>query len=131
MVMEEKCKSTFSEVEKIGKKIRETFRNKLNDQIAFELELIFNEICTNIIRHGYKYLQTGLIEVKVKDLEKDHALIIVKDSAPKFNPELYNKKLGEIEDLENGGMGIYIIKKIATDLIYKYENNQNIYEIII
>lgn len=129
--MVEKCRATFSEIERIGKKIREIYRNKLNDQIAFELELIFNEICSNIIRHGYKYLQTGLIEVEINDLENSHVVIIVKDSAPKFNPDMYNKKLGELKDLEEGGMGLYIVKKIAMNLEYKYENNNNIYKIII
>jgi serine/threonine-protein kinase RsbW len=131
MKLKMKCNSTFEEIEKIGTEIRNIYRKKINDQKAFELELIFNEICSNIIRHGYRCYKCGVIEVQLDNLKDDTVEIIIMDSSPKFDPINYKEKLGEFENLEKGGMGLYIIKKIARDLEYKYENNKNIYKIIV
>lgn len=93
-----------------------------------KVELASEEALVNIIRHGYK-LREGNIEITRNLINPKYLEIIIKDQGDFFNPLDENIKINKrasLEDRTEGGLGILLIKKYMSDVIYKRENNYNI-----
>lgn len=68
------------------------------------------------------------------DLEylDESVLLTITDNAPPFNPLIARPPdLNDINSLEKGGMGIYLIKQFAQQINYKFKDNQNILTILV
>jgi len=114
-------------------KIRD-FADKHGEKFGFNLrqinglKLSLDEICTNIIRYAYKGMdKNGKIKIEiVRKGDKVSTTII--DNGVKFdynsvlNPDL-NKY---VEEKRKGGFGIYLVKQLNNEVVYKRINNQNI-----
>ncbi|MCB0729411.1 MAG: ATP-binding protein [Ignavibacteriae bacterium] len=105
-------------------KIR-TFVKKLSTEVGFDDEtankivLATDEACTNIIKHAYKYSQTGIINVNIS-LLSDKFRIAITDEGSHFNsnavPEPDLKKY--YEEKRVGGLGMFLMKKLMDEVIY-------------
>lgn len=93
-------------------------KNYQNDYI---IDLIIEEVFVNII----SYSNADFIIVNI-DLGKQLSIEFV-DNGTEFNPLLTKPpKLEEnVQDINEGGRGILLVKNYSDDLIYKYENNEN------
>jgi serine/threonine-protein kinase RsbW len=105
---------------------------ELKREDAFAFKLAMEEICINIIQHGYAGRIPGFLSLSFEK-EPDKARLIIRDDGQYFHPDQ-----AEIPDLEAhwenrkvGGLGIYLVKKLMDNVSYsrmKEKGNQLILE---
>ncbi len=105
--------------------------NALNDEVLFEINVIADELVSNIIRHGYADTFKHFIDVNLQ-LFDDKIEIEIMDDGKEFNPLGHkNEKLNDkLEDIKIGGLGIDIVKHYSNSICYKRIENKNILTII-
>lgn len=96
-----------------------------------QIDIAIDELFSNIARYAYNP-ETGPATVRVEVIEEPLAVIITFiDKGIPYDPlkqEDPNTKL-PIEEREEGGLGIYMVKKTMDEVTYSYENGQNILRI--
>ncbi len=85
------------------------------DELAYNLELIVYEACSNVIRHAYPHQEQGKLELKLWLGSKKIIMHIV-DFGPGFSPHEIPEP--DPTNPQNGGMGLLIIKNIVDHLEY-------------
>ncbi len=105
--------------------------NTLDNEVVFEINVIMDELVSNIIRHGYVDNLEHYIWANLK-LFNDRIEIEIIDDGIEFNPlEHQNvKSLNKLEDIKIGGLGIDIAKHYSSSIGYKRIENKNILTII-
>jgi serine/threonine-protein kinase RsbW len=93
---------------------------KIPPDIAGDIVLAVDEACTNIIKHAYKFLPDGDINIKLKYSEKKITVEITDHGSP-FSPDTVPtpdlKKY--FEEKRVGGLGMYLMKSLMDDVHYK------------
>jgi serine/threonine-protein kinase RsbW len=85
----------------------------LSDETLSDLKLALTEACTNSVRHAYREGRGGTVEI-VYQLEPDRLVVEVTDDGAGFEPaELEG---GDNGDLNEGGLGIAIIRAVADEV---------------
>ena len=110
-------KARLESLSTVGTFIAETLR-ELDIEHArdvFEIQLAVDEACTNIIKHAYSKVDTGVITVRcgLSDSHEDFVVKIRDDGRP-FDPRSVpspNTKT-ELNERKEGGLGIFLMKKI-------------------
>ena len=101
--------------------------NALSTKTVLNLNLILEELLSNIIFHGYQDHEQHLIYVTFEASDLGVAFTI-EDDAIAFNPldreEIDTEQL--LEDRPVGGLGIHFIKALARDLIYERVGERNV-----
>jgi sigma-B regulation protein RsbU (phosphoserine phosphatase) len=98
-----------------------------SDEMVHRCWVSVDEVCANVIEHGYK--ENGkyhVIDVTCRAYS-DHLIIIFMDDAQPFNPltkEDPDPK-APLEDREVGGWGIFFVKKFMDNVTYQYHDNRN------
>lgn len=96
-----------------------------------QIDIAIDELFSNIARYAYNP-ETGPATVRVEVLEEPLAVVITFiDKGIPYDPlkqEDPNTKL-PIEEREEGGLGIYMVKKTMDDIAYEYVDGQNILKI--
>ena len=90
---------------------------QLEDGARFNVELAFEEIATNIVRHGSP---TGDVEVTI--VFDDHEIVLTfEDDGVPFDPRDRPDPPAptSIDDVRVGGLGVFLVKKISTRLTYE------------
>ena len=85
----------------------------VSDETLHDLKLALTEACTNSVRHAYEDGRVGNVEI-VYELEPDRLVVEVGDKGGGFEPA--EKQNGFEEDLEEGGLGIAIIRALADEV---------------
>ena len=85
----------------------------VSDETLHDLKLALTEACTNSVRHAYEDGRVGNVEI-VYELEPDRLVVEVGDEGAGF--ELAEKQNGSGGDLEEGGLGIAIIRALADEV---------------
>jgi serine/threonine-protein kinase RsbW len=95
-----------------------------------DTQLAVEEVITNIIDHGYKNA-CGEIIISCR-INRYQAEVRIRDNAPRFDPlSLPEPKLdGTIQDRKIGGLGVFLIRQVTDEIVYRYENGQNILVLI-
>jgi anti-sigma regulatory factor (Ser/Thr protein kinase) len=99
----------------------------MDDNFIFQCELSVDEVCTNIIEHGYHHNGAEKsIEVIVENFPEFWRITIT-DEAPRFNPlEQEDPDPGKtLWERDNGGWGIYFVKQYMNTMAYRFENGRN------
>lgn len=88
--------------------------------------LALEEILSNVIRHGFQPGQASEIRVRVSFEPSAYEIEVIDSAAP------YNPLLREDPDLNvpiaqrrPGGLGIFLVKKLADELRYDYRDGRN------
>ncbi len=91
-----------------------------------DIELICEEIFVNICSYAYGS-QTGTAEIET-NLTEERLEVIFRDSGKPFNPLKYCSSNFNLppEERAVGGLGIYMVKKLADTVFYQYTENTNI-----
>ncbi len=107
-------------IEHIGK------RHKFSDKVVNSFKLVVDEACTNIIRHGYRDIKNGEIQLKAIVRRMSLTIVIV-DHGISYDPRQANTP-----DLANyvnigkkGGLGILMMRKLMDDLQYAVTERGN------
>ncbi len=92
---------------------------------ANKIVLATDEACTNIIKHAYKNIKTGRIEINISFKNKKFT-VSISDSGKHFNsssvpepdlPRYYQEK-------KVGGLGMYLMKKLMDEVKYSQQNDK-------
>lgn len=121
-------KNDMSEIGRMAEELeRYCDEEELPMKTGLELNLVLEELVTNIISYGYEDEDEHLIKV---DITRDGAVLHIKviDDGIAFNPleaspPLMSEKL---DDLEPGGLGIHLVKKLTNEAVYSREGDHNI-----
>ena len=99
-------------------------------ELANKLDMSAEEVYANIAFYAYPE-KSGMVEVQLKKSD-DNILMEFRDEGIEYNP--LEKPDPDInlppEERPLGGLGIFMIKKIADVISYKRENNKNILTMI-
>ncbi|WP_022663886.1 ATP-binding protein [Desulfospira joergensenii] len=86
---------------------------KFSREDSRNIVLAVDEACSNIIRHSYKNDPTGKIEF-IFEIRLDKLIIRIMDEGLKCDIE--KMKSRDIDPVQPGGLGIYIMKKVMDSL---------------
>ncbi len=123
-------KNNLSEIETMALAIEAFGQTQdLPLRVVFDMNLVLEEIVTNIISYGYEDELEHNIEVDVA-WDKDIVTIKVTDDAKQFDPLAQPEPdlLVPLEQREAGGLGIYFIKQRMDEVVYKWEQGHNVLE---
>ncbi len=94
--------------------------------ITETFRLAVDEVCSNLITHGYKDLEIGEIGLLVKQM-KNEIVVEVEDSGHPFDtgtvevPELGN----DITERKIGGLGVFLVKEMVDEMSYESMEGRN------
>ncbi len=93
---------------------------------AYVANLVLEELATNTIKYGYD--DTAVHEILVRIIvDSDKLTVVFEDDGHPFNPlELPEPDLSSgLEDREPGGLGIYLVRKLADHMDYQRRDGRN------
>ena len=99
----------------------------LSDKSIHHCALAVDEICTNIIEHGYKHQgNEKLIEI-ICVAEPTRLIIIIRDEGPAFNPLMHSDPdpKANLDMREHGGWGIFFVKEVMDQVVYSRDGEFN------
>ncbi len=98
----------------------------VSEEITYGLKLAVDEVCTNIIMHGYEGLEPGKIKLKFYASRK-RIQITVTDSGHTFDPQhAPDPDLdSHWHDRRIGGLGVHFLKHMADEIAYESEPGKN------
>ena len=106
--------------------LNEFILNEIKEE-NLQVNLIIEEIFVNIVN----YSKTDFIKVNV-EFENSKLIIEFIDNGIEFNPLLKEdpEVTNNISDVQIGGLGIFLTKKMADELHYQYKNGENHLKVI-
>ncbi len=122
--------AVYEEVVKVNDNITSLLREEGIDPLMINnINLILEEITLNICNYAYPKGKPGLLELDLC-VGKSEIVLIFRDTGRPFNPvEHKARSLAEgdnLDELVPGGLGIYLVKKIARKIEYSYRNQRNV-----
>ena len=95
----------------------------LPDAARYNIELVFEEIVLNIVRHGQA---TADIDVTITFDDTETILIFEDDGVP-FNPRDYTQRSApaSLDEVQVGGLGIALVKSISSHMNYERTKDGN------
>lgn len=99
----------------------------LNADGVHHCRLSVEEICTNVIEHGYLNQGEGE-EIRISVQSRgDYFIITISDSAPLFNPLALPDPdpSTPLWERQGGGWGVYFVKKFMDRVTYSNANQRN------
>ncbi|MBU0560731.1 MAG: ATP-binding protein [Bacteroidetes bacterium] len=103
--------------------------NNVTAKESADIEVCMLEAMNNVIRHSYKGKSGFPIEIKVS-VNSDQIDIEIIDSGisrEKFDKPTLDFDPDDIENLPEGGMGLFIIDQIMTSTNYEVKDGKNYY----
>ncbi len=100
---------------------------QLPSKAVFNLNLVLEELVTNIIFYGYRDKESHQIQIDFW-LEKEMIKITIEDDGKEFDPFLLDTPDDldkPIEERKIGGLGIHFVKKLMDKYEYQRNNNRN------
>ena len=122
----------ISETTRLGEMLAEfTEKHDIPTQIAFRLDLVLDELITNIIKYGYKDLDdrnmTQKIHIEIYHESPNYLKVILIDCGIEFDP--LQVEMPEIttslEDRPVGGLGVFFAKQFTDKMSYERRNSRN------
>ena len=107
---------------------RQTKKADLNSKITNRAQLVVDEIYSNIrLYSGAKMAQVICL------IDSECMTLTFKDDGVPFNPLNVKepKVTAALEERDPGGLGLLMVKKMASDLSYVYEDGNNVLTVTI
>ena len=101
---------------------------QLSDDEVMAINLVLDEVVTNVIDHGFKGLH-GKPEIRLTmTLEGDELTILVEDNGQAFDPlQAAAPDLDlPLEDRPVGGLGIHIVRSVMNTVEYDRRGGRNV-----
>ena len=99
----------------------------LDEKAIHHCQLAVDEVCTNIVEHGYA---GGSIDNVIEvwcDYQPGVFRIVIFDDCPLYNPleRAMPDPKATLDERKVGGWGLYFVKKLMNDAQYTVENGRN------
>lgn len=106
--------------------------NGVGPRARFQAELVFEELVTNVMRHGHDDAEPHAVDVAVSVNDTD-VVMVVSDNAKPFNPlgrpdPVLPQSLAEAQV---GGLGIMLVRKAARAVSYARTDGRNHLTVVI
>ncbi len=91
------------------------------------IETAIVEGCTNVVEHAYQFQPDKNIEVKI-ELSSNSLIFTIIDEGRQFDPsnaKAFDFDPTDLENLPEGGMGIYIFNTIMDEVQYATQKGKN------
>jgi len=87
---------------------------------AFDIRLAVEEVCTNVIEHGYAGREAGPVTITMED-EGKQIVIVIEDRGASFDPDSASEPDPTLAWAERqpGGLGVHLVKKVTDGLRYE------------
>jgi serine/threonine-protein kinase RsbW len=94
----------------------------IGSEDQFDLRLAVEEVCANVMMHGYAQRAPGPLEISFC-ADAEQATITISDRAAPFNPEHAPPPDLEssAEERAIGGLGWHLVRRIVDDMYYRYD----------
>lgn len=92
-----------------------------------QLDIAIDEIVSNIAIYAYGE-KTGTVTVRIEALQEENGVqLMFLDSGVPYDPLTRQDPdiSAEIEEREEGGLGIFLVRKTMDDMKYEYKDGQN------
>ncbi|MFC1516405.1 ATP-binding protein [Thermodesulfobacteriota bacterium] len=123
-----KLKNNLSELKALFKNM-EMFciQLGLSNRCKCEMDLVLEELFTNIISYGYTDENEHWIEITIS-VKDDMIVMRIEDDGIPFNPvEFEDPDIDSpLEDRGIGGLGVHLTKHFTEDIVYERRGNKNI-----
>lgn len=98
----------------------------ISTRTLFHLDLVINEILSNVLMHAFDESQEGQIKVQMEH-QGDVINLLVSDTGKPFNPfGMAPAELpSNLAEASLGGLGIHLMKQVGIDHKYWRENGHN------
>lgn len=101
--------------------------HEIPEEFKTQLLIVGDELISNIIKHGYENKGGEVFIRLLFDKDKKEFAFTIIDHAKQFNQlEVNNPTYYEGKPLEEGGLGLVIVKKIMSECAYDRINDKNI-----
>ena len=119
---------TLAIIDEVNDKFNEEFSG-INQKVKSEINIINDELLNNFV--SYEKANTLVVEVNIKLRGKD-LILVFKSNGKEYNPLLNKDKYIDkyTDDLQVGGFGVTLVKKLVDDITYARENDQNVLTLI-
>lgn len=101
---------------------------QLSGQMRFQLNLVLEELITNVIFYAYSDLREHLIKIRIWK-EESSLRIEVEDDGKPFNPLMDKEPIDmnlPLEEREPGGLGIHFVRSLTHNLQYNRSSDRNL-----
>ncbi len=99
----------------------------LNDDEVFHVEMAVDEACSNVIEHAYA-TRAGDINLACSCPAAGQFEVVIRDSGQPFDPaEVPAPHVGtaaDLDDLDEGGLGLYFMRKLMDEVRFEYVPGQ-------
>lgn len=123
-----KLRNSLSEINRLFEQIQSFGESQgMDRRQIFQLNLVVEELFTNIVRYAFKDDRTHWICVAVSH-DKDRLTISLEDDGMPFNPVALKppELKGPVESRQVGGLGVHICKELMQGMQYKRVGGRNI-----
>lgn len=98
---------------------------KISDADIFDTELAVNEALANVIEHTYKYVKEEMIILKLFwDDDERSCVFEIQDRGKPVDKNRIRSR--ELDDLQDHGLGIYLMQNIMDEVEFRSIKNGNI-----
>jgi serine/threonine-protein kinase RsbW len=99
----------------------------LSKKYLFEINLALDELFTNIISYGFEDKGEHAVRIDIS-CHGDALHIRIEDDGRPFNPTTAHPPDVKclLEDRDIGGLGIFLIKKVMDQIVYRREKGKNV-----
>ena len=128
MRKELRIKNQISELEKVAQFVEEIGEELgLSMELQMNLNLVMEEMVTNVIFYAYPEGEDAEIELLAKSDGKELTFVL-SDQGKEFDPTAKEDANPDINpaDREIGGMGIFIVKNIMNKVTYQRLEGKNL-----
>ena len=123
--------NNFEELKILNRSVR-TFLGTINisSKTIYKVNLILEEMITNIIKYGYDDNNQHEIEVNI-NITVEHIRLRIIDDGNEFDSAMSPNPDTDIplEKMRIGGLGIFLVKNISNNIKYKRHKKKNILRI--
>ena len=120
--------NNFEELKILNRSVR-TFLGTINisSKTIYKVNLILEEMITNIIKYGYVDNNQHEIEVNI-NITAEHIRLRIIDDGNEFDSAMSPNPDTDIplEKMRIGGLGIFLVKNISNNIKYKRHKKKNI-----
>ena len=122
--------SKYKNVNIIADKIKEFCNdNNINESLRNDLLICAVEALNNVITHSYKKDDNKNIKINISIVDSEFTVEIIDSGISRTNFEKPTLDFDpeDIENLPEGGMGLFIIDSLMDNTSYNSENGKNIF----